>query len=679
MNYPYRHYSHTVIAIKSLLVVVVWVLMPSLKAAELTIDAGPGQLGQLAWQEVAASYRAGEQGGWQVELLGLSLIDGPELGDWSANCNASLDLVLPNCDQGGLSWRLGEHTALDADFSLLQQDGFWNLTMSADGWALELFLPEDDPGKFQASVRFDDFNLASLPVDWVKAAGLTVLEGRLSGELRWLADRSIQMDLGLDAVSLDTEEGLLAAEGLQIALELTVQNLQQDWTYSGHVRQRGGEILAGPLYLPQPQQPYLPQPQQPLEFEFSGQREGQEYWRLQRMTLTDPGALQLTGSALLELGEDGPELRTLELESMDIKMPLFWERWADGPAAQAGFGDLQTRGDLRGHASWNLEQGWSGSIRIDRMDLADPDGRLQLGALSGGLALRPEGLESDLSWQALAVYGLPFGPSRLRLGGKGNGVALLQPLELPLLDGAVVVDSLQWHRGEAEQPELRMDARIRPLSLTRLTRQLGWPEFGGQLSGEFPGIVYAEERLAFTGGIVVQAFSGTIELDELSIERPFGTLPALAAQVRITRLDLLELTGAFNFGRMEGQASGWMRDLRLLDWRPVRMDTRLFTHEDVPRRRISQRAVENLSSLGGAGGALISGTVLRVFEDFPYRRAGLACRLANNICHIDGVAPHESGGFFIVEGRALPRLDIIGHRRLVDWPQLVAQLEAMLE
>jgi hypothetical protein len=130
---------------------------------------------------------------------------------------------------------------------------------------------------------------------------------------------------------------------------------------------------------------------------------------------------------------------------------------------------------------------------------------------------------------------------------------------------------------------------------------------------------------------------------------------------------------------MEGQVSGWVRGLRLLDWRPVAMDARLFTHDDVPRRRISQRAVDNLSSLGGGGGALMTGTVLSVFEDFPYQRAGLACRLANNICHLDGVAAHESGGFYIVEGRGLPRLDVIGHRRLVDWPLMLRQLESIAQ
>jgi hypothetical protein len=197
------------------------------------------------------------------------------------------------------------------------------------------------------------------------------------------------------------------------------------------------------------------------------------------------------------------------------------------------------------------------------------------------------------------------------------------------------------------------------LSLTRLTRALEWPEFGGVLSGHFPGVVFADERIRVAGGIDIQAFSGRIRIADLEIERPFGTLPALAAQVELNRLDLLELTGAFNFGRMEGQMSGWMRDLRLLDWRPVAMDTRMFTHEDARRRRISQRAVDNLSSLGGgrwrpdqrhlaAGVRGFSLSPCRpglptVQQYLPHRRCG----------------PHESGGFYIVEDGAAAA----GHHR----------------
>ena len=638
-------------------------------AAELSIDSGAGQVGALGWDQVEVRYRSG--GSWSVAVDGVYLVDGPALGDWSLTCPVDEVLAELGCARGQLAWQQAGKSPLEAEFSAQRIDEHWHLEVLADGWRLGLELAEDAPAAAQASLILDDFQLSSLPAAWLAESGLTLLEGRLSGQAQRHSTGALEFDLQLRALSLDTEGGLLAAEGLDLDIAATVTKLDDSPDFSGQIRQLGGEILAGSLYLPSPAEP--------LVLTLAGQRQGEDHWRLSSVRLIDPGAMTLVGQALLHAGADGWELATLELDSFEASMPGFWERWADGLAAQSGFGDLQTMGLIRGQSSWTADQGWAAQAQIEHFDLQDPAGRLSLNGLSGTLNWQDQGSETELSWQALALYGLPFGSSTLRLARGETGLELLEALELPLLDGAIVIDRLDWQPGESDEAGLRLDARIRPLSLTRLTRQLEWPEFGGLLSGEFPGIVYADEQLRFTGGINVQAFSGTIALDELSIERPFGTLPAVSAQVQISRLDLLELTGAFNFGRMEGEVSGWMRDLRLLDWRPVRMDARFFTHEDAQRRRISQRAVNNLSSLGGAGGALITGTVMRVFEDFPYRRAGLACRLANNICHIDGVAPHESGGFFIVEGRALPRLDIIGHRRLVDWPQLVSQLEAMLD
>src|SRR5690625_1282753 len=78
-----------------------------------------------------------------------------------------------------------------------------------------------------------------------------------------------------------------------------------------------------------------------------------------------------------------------------------------------------------------------------------------------------------------------------------------------------------------------------------------------------------------------------------------------------------------------------------------------------------------------SSGVVCGAWLLRVFDEVAYRRAGLACRLDRNVCHRDGVAERDAGGFFIVQGRGLPRLDVVGHRRLVDWPRLVSQLMAI--
>jgi hypothetical protein len=106
----------------------------------------------------------------------------------------------------------------------------------------------------------------------------------------------------------------------------------------------------------------------------------------------------------------------------------------------------------------------------------------------------------------------------------------------------------------------------------------------------------------------------------------------------------------------------------------VRFDAVLQTPEDDrSRHRISQRAVDNLSSLGGLGGAL-SSSMLRFFEEFGYDRLGFRCRLRGAVCELDGVAP-APGGYYLVKGGGLPRIDVIGHVRRVDWAELVKRLQ----
>ena len=69
---------------------------------------------------------------------------------------------------------------------------------------------------------------------------------------------------------------------------------------------------------------------------------------------------------------------------------------------------------------------------------------------------------------------------------------------------------------------------------------------------------------------------------------------------------------------------------------------------------------------------------LRLFDEFRYARLGLGCRLRNNVCTMSGV-DSAGDGYTIVEGAGLPRIQVVGFRRRVDWPTLVARLEAATE
>jgi hypothetical protein len=496
---------------------------------------------------------------------------------------------------------------------------------------------------------------------------VSAVGGAMAGQAT-IDEQGFQLDLVLEDLFFDSKAGYFAGAGLD--LEVGVNHSSDQTGYVLNMSQSAGELLLGPVYLPPPVAPVT------LRTELGLTESGS--WTARDLSFSDPGALSMKAELSVRSEGDTWTLESVRLDSLDADLAGLWKRWLDGPAAAAGFPELEASGLVSGSLEWAA----GGKARIDfegvDIDLNDPMGRFGLKGFAVAVQGSNRASQLEMSWQGLQLMGLTLAPSAAEFHYDEVGWRLLNPVHMGLLDGALVIEGLAWLQIEELESKLVMDVRIDPLDLAALTGELGLPELGGRLAGRFPGVTYSDGRLAFTGGIDVNAFSGRIGVADLVVERLFGSTPALSAQVDMDRLDLLELTGAFGFGRMEGQASGYVHGLRLLDWRPVAMDARLYTHDDAPVRRISQRAVDNLSSLGGGGSALISGTVLRVFEDFPYARAGLACRLENNICRIDGVAPHESGGFLIVEGRGLPRLDVVGHRRLVDWPRLTSQLAAMM-
>jgi hypothetical protein len=660
-----------------------------LAAAELRMASGPGKAGPLRWQAIEFVYRTASESasGWaavisqpSVELpsqspYGLHSIrldcPGSVLGSGSDR--------LPACSSGRMSWQTLSGESHEAALDLLTDGSGTTIQLRATGVEIEGRWSGEAARIQGLSARLDAFELrALLPMlkPWVD---LDLLYGQITGRLA-LEDGVIAGQWQIRSAGFDGQEGAIAGDGLDLDLDLSARMEDDLPRIDLGLIQSAGELLFGSLYLPSPSEP--------IELSAGLVQRDATSWRLQDLRYDSPGVLRLGAEAVLvregdaaDGGQDdlqamGWRLNSARLNELDVDLARAWPRWVNGFAAAAGFADLQAQGRLRASGRASSAQGVALDLAFEDFELSDPRGRFSIAPSAGTLTRADDESRLELVLSGFELYGLPFGSTRVLAEERDQRWRLSRTLRMPLLDGAVVIDRFQLQT-DSEQLVVTLDAGIEPLSLERLTETLGWPRFGGQLAGDFPGIEFSGDRLDVTGAIQVDAFSGRVRLDGLSVERPFGTLPAVAAQVQIERLDLLELTGAFNFGRMEGQVSGWMKDLRLLDWQPVAMDTRLFTHEDVPRRRISQRAVDNLSNLGGGfGGALIGNTVLSVFEDFPYRRAGLACRLSNNICYVDGVAPHDSGGFYIVEGRGLPRLDIIGHRRLVDWPQLLEQLAA---
>jgi hypothetical protein len=181
----------------------------------------------------------------------------------------------------------------------------------------------------------------------------------------------------------------------------------------------------------------------------------------------------------------------------------------------------------------------------------------------------------------------------------------------------------------------------------------------------------------------MKLFDGDVRFSALSMERPFGVAPSLSADIDFEGLDLLRLTEVLDFGSITGRLDGQVHALRLVDWTPVAFDAEMHSvRRGGTKQRISQRAVQNISSVGDSSfvGSL-QGRLIGLFDDFGYSRLGISCRLANEVCEMGGLPgslrSQAANSFTIVEGAGLPRLDVVGFNREVDWPTLVERIEAV--
>jgi len=282
----------------------------------------------------------------------------------------------------------------------------------------------------------------------------------------------------------------------------------------------------------------------------------------------------------------------------------------------------------------------------------------------------------------MPLHGLAFGPAQAQGESDGDGLSLPN-LVIPVEDGMLALNDIRIARPGGHWLA-EWQGAFTPLSMPRITEALGWPAMGGTISGVLPRMRYVEKaaRSTFTvdGALLFQVFGGTAKVDGIRVDNPFGRTPHLAADVQLSNLDLEDFTGAVKFGSITGRVDVQIKGLEMENWQPLAFEARLTTSPGDFRKRISQRAVQNISSIGGAGaGAAIQASFLRVFETFGYRRIGLACRLANDVCEMRGLGPSRDGGYLLVEGGGLPSLNVVGYNRFVGWNTMLERIRAIIE
>ncbi len=524
-------------------------------------------------------------------------------------------------------------------------------------------------------------DLTRVPLAWSQALlslawpDAMLKAGQMTGSLdvHTPASRPLRVEgsLQVSGLGLDTADGSIAAEGVGAQLHLDYRKSAGLSLVTIDGSLRGGELLAGNAYVALPASP--------VTVLLAARQHGDAGWEIPQLRWDDGDAMQIEGSLAFD---PTSTLRDADLRLVSANITPLRPRYLSGWLGQLGLGELQMQGGLE--AQLRMQAGALTLVQgqLRNVSLIDGEQRFSLQGLSGNpfFSANAPG-NSELHWKAGQLHGLVFGAATLPLESAGGEIGLREAVSVPLLGGKVIFEDLNL-RPPAGQRSLEFDLglAIESVDVGQLAKAMGWPDFQGQLNGRIPKARYADDRLDFEGALTAHLFDGTVQVTGLAMERPFGTAPTLAADISLDNLNLQSLTQVFGFGEITGALDGSIRKLRLVDWSAEGFHADLHTDRSWKgRRRISQRAVQDLSSVGGAGGGLgnsLQAQALKLFEDFGYRQIGISCRLAEQVCDMDGLGS-AGNGFIIVQGSGLPRLTVVGYNRRVDWPTLVERLVAV--
>ncbi|WP_043693549.1 hypothetical protein [Luteibacter sp. 9133] len=630
------------------------VAVPGLSMTGVEADIAPVSGGTGVTLALTAQKADIAAMGWRK--IGLDLagrLDRDELGRW----NFDGDLRLRGAP-GGAWTRATVHMAADESANTLE------VSIRQDSSLAQVALPMDQTSHAQITLK-------NLPAGWLQGLLSTVWSGRTTTG-RVNADLALDVldgglqaggQFALDGVGFDSPGGKLAGEKLSGSGRLGVDNQADATVIDLDAALRGGALLLGRLYAD------LPGHAVQLSLSARSQKGA---LAVRKLRLTDPDALQLEGE--VDFAATG-DLSVLRLDRFNARFPAAYTRYGKGLLRSMGVESLDADGDASGHLALGPKGLESFAVQTVGLDLARGDGQFGVQGLHGAIDwnVTDDRPATKLGWRALQVQRIPNGAADATLRSTGGTLALQKPFAIPVLDGQLRVQSLAWKPAATRGDRLQTSLALTQVDMAAFCRALGWPEFRGTVGGAVPSLRYVDDRVELAGGLSLNVFDGFVDITGMSLAQPFSAAPILTGDISLRKLDLALMTSVFDFGSITGRLDGGIDDLRLVGWKPAAFKAHLLADSG---GRISQKAVNNLTSVGGGGIAGgLQGTVLKIFKTFGYKRIGLSCTLKGDLCSMGGLGAAKDG-YTIVEGSGLPRLTVVGHQREVDWPTLVRRLEA---
>lgn len=485
-------------------------------------------------------------------------------------------------------------------------------------------------------------------------------EGILNGSLD-IGDFSARADLQLAEVSFSS--GPHAAEKLCGDIRFSARQSGAGWNWQGSIDWLSGELYWQPLYL--------------------------------------KGGHQLVGSGRINDKRLSIDAATALLP--EVGRVAFSAEWQEGSLVSGALHGTGLALDklFEVYAKPFLDKGLL--VESSLQGVADVDAQYRGGALQSlklklteaGIADAEKrfslfGVSSDLNWQANvpgsfeivfaggSLLGAPIGKGLWKVRTDGYKYDVTQA-SLPILDGRLDLRDFHLHR-MSDAWHWNFSAVLLPISMEQLSLAAGWPKMLGTLSGRVPNVSFDGNEIYADGALLFNVFDGTVVATGLKLSDAFGRVPRLSGTLVMRNLDLDMLTRTFAFGSMLGRIDGDINALQLQNWQPVKFDAHLYSSKGNYPRKISQNAVQNISSLGGEGAAAaIQRSYLRFFENFGYERIGIRCLLRNDLCQMGGIEEGNQGSYAIIRGGGIPAISVIGYNRAVSWNELISRLRRVTQ
>ncbi len=662
-----------------------WLLLLVLSNSVLAIDninLKLGSIAGIAWQvaDVSTYLNLSETIALELNIgtLTLSILEKP-LQNIRLRCKTiehnAVQIVCPNAKLY-VAWKLLDEPDVDLSFTYQIASQTIYLTLSqlsiADG---KVFLQAKlTPTGWQVSLNFKQVVLEKL---LTKLSSFIDLPDNLDvkGKLNIIV-KAVGDDVSFQQAIITGQSNNLnftvdnnIGQNIAVKLASTITNIvdiDSNIQLIGDLSISRGNFLIDPIYTEiSPDKPVV------MVVDLAWQP---PQLNLNSFTYNHTEITTLTANGNFNLGEQF-DINKLAVQSISTQLQSFYtqylQTWLDN---EFDIKQLDFTGLLQAALNWESNQQHVivklANVHEANFGIAGLQGKVQWHSNNE--------LPSDLSWSQISTNGIQLGASQVKFSLTNENIKLLEPWRQPIYDGAINIKQFQLTNLATEKLIWQLQGiELQPISIANLHTSMA--DLPGNIHGIIPAITYQNQQLKVTGTLQADIFDGNIIMDGANMEN--SEVPKLMTNIAINRINLHSLTSQMtNFGEIQGLLSGYVNDLKLVNWNPVAFDAFLGTPaDDDLSHKVSQKAVKALSSLGGGTAVdAMSRSILSVFENFYYHKIGWGCQLRKDVCKMRGVEAISTESYYIIKGRLLPRIDVIGYETNVDWKVLGSRVETII-